>query len=208
MLLRSRVVSTALGSGPQGLRACVTLTAMNGNALRGDSVSVQRARKVVPAEPGLYAWWARPDALPGVEGPRHPDGERELLYVGLARSGPSSRATLQSRVVGNHIRGTTGQSTLRRSLASLLVEQEGWRSRFTDRPLLVPEDEQRLNRWMEQYLALTWTVHQQPWTVEAQVITELTPPLNQSANSAHPLYLHVRDARRRWREAARRSEVG
>jgi hypothetical protein len=175
---------------------------VTGLALRGDVVGVQQAREAVPAQPGLYAWWSLPGALPGVEGPHHPDGEHQLLYVGLARSGPSSGATLHSRVVGNHIRGTTGQSTLRRSLASLLVERQGWRSRFSDRPLLVPEDEQRLNEWMQQHLALTWTVHEEPWTVEAQVITELTPPLNQSANSAHPLYRHVRDARRRWREAA------
>lgn len=175
--------------------------------LRADVVSVQMARDHVPAEPGLYAWWARPSALPGIAGPHHPDGAHELLYVGLARSAPSSKATLRSRVVGNHVRGTTGQSTLRRSLASLLVEQEGWRSRFTDRPLLVPEDQERLTGWMEQHLALTWSVHAQPWTVEAAVIAELTPPLNQAANSAHPLYRHVREARKRWREAARRTQL-
>jgi hypothetical protein len=172
--------------------------------LRGDVVSVQQAREAVPAEPGLYAWWSVPGALPAISGPAHPAGVYELIYIGIARSGPTSGATLRSRVVGNHINGTTGQSTLRRSLASLLVEREGWRSRFTDRPLLVPEDERRLTGWMEQHLALSWVVHAEPWTVEAQVIGELTPPLNQSANSTHPLYRHVRDARSRWREAARR----
>jgi hypothetical protein len=173
--------------------------------LRGDVVTVDAARELIPAEPGLYAWWSRPGALPGVTGPAHPGGEHELLYIGLARSSPTSRATLRSRVVGNHIRGTTGQSTLRRSLASLLHEAQGWRSTFTDRPLLVPADEQRLDAWMQEHLALSWAVHEQPWTVEAGVITELTPPLNQSANSAHPLYRHVREVRQRWREAARGS---
>ncbi|MGY1719044.1 GIY-YIG nuclease family protein [Blastococcus sp. SYSU DS0552] len=171
--------------------------------LRGDVVPVEQALDAVPTEPGLYAWWSIPGALPGVSGPGHPDGQHELVYVGLARSSPSSRATLRSRVVGNHIRGTTGQSTLRRSLASLLHEQQGWRSHFTDRPLLVPEDELELNAWMQEHLALTWAVHEEPWTVEARVIDELTPPLNQSANAGHPLYRHVRDARRRWRTAAR-----
>jgi hypothetical protein len=170
--------------------------------LRGDVVRVDQALDAVPAEPGLYAWWSLPGVLPGITGTAHPDGEHELVYVGIARSGPSSRATLRSRVVGNHIRGTTGQSTLRRSLASLLYEREGWQSRFTDRPLLVPDDEVQLNAWMREHLALTWAVHEQPWTVEAQVIAEFMPPLNQSANSAHPLYGHVREARRRWRTAA------
>ena len=171
--------------------------------LRGEVVRVDEVPGAVPSEPGLYAWWSLPGALPGIAGPLHPDDAHELLYVGIARSGPSSHATLRSRVVGNHIRGTTGQSTLRRSLASLLYQQEGWRSRFTDRPLLVPDDETRLNEWMQENLALSWAVHEHPWTVEAQVITELTPPLNQSANSSHPMYRHVREARRRWREAAR-----
>ena len=127
---------------------------------------------------------------------------------GGTRSSASSKATLRSRVVGNHIRGRTGQSTLRRALASLLHEQEGWRSSFTDRPLLVPDDEQRLNAWMQEHLAVSWAVHEQPWTVEADVIAELTPPLNQSANSSHALYRHVREARRRWREVARGAADG
>ena len=176
--------------------------------LSGDVVRVDEAPDAIPAEPGLYAWWSLPGALPGITGPLHPDGERELVYVGIARSGPSSGATLRSRVVGNHIRGTTGQSTPRRSLASLLYEQEGWRSRFTDRPLLVAEDEARLNGWMQEHLAVSWAVHQQPWAVEAAVIAQLTPPLNQSANSAHPLYGHVREARRRWRRAAQAIVAG
>src|SRR3954452_8691295 len=151
--------------------------------LRGDVVRVDEAPDAIPAEPGLYAWWSLPDALPGVSGPLHPDGERELVYAGIARSGPSSGATLRSRVVGNHIRGTTGQSTLRRSLASLLNEQQGWRSRFTDRPLLFPDGEAELNDWMQHHLAVSWAVHENPWTVEARVIADLKPPLNQSANS-------------------------
>jgi hypothetical protein len=174
--------------------------------LRGNVVRVDEAPDALPPEPGLYAWWSTPGALPGIAGPPHPDGARELLYVGIARSGPSSRATLRSRVAGNHIRGTTGQSTLRRSLASLLYEQRGWQSRFTDRPLLLPGDEERLNAWMREHLALSWAVHEQPWTIEAEVIAELTPPLNQSANSAHPLYRHVRQARQRWRQAAQGSD--
>ena len=171
--------------------------------LRGTVVRIDAAREAIPAAPGLYAWWASPGALPGITGPRHPDGEHELLYVGIARSGPSSRATLRSRVMGNHVGGTTGQSTLRRSLASLLYEQEGWRSRFTDRPLLLADGEARLNDWMQEHLALIWALHEEPWTVEAQVIAGLTPPLNQSANSSHPLYRHVRQARQQWRTAAR-----
>jgi len=156
----------------------------------------------VPAEPGLYAWWAPPGAVPGIVGPPHPSAALELLYIGLARSGGAARSTLRSRVVGQHIRGTTGQSTLRRGLASLLGEREGWRTRWTTRPVLINQDELRLSEWMVERLQLTWAVHPQPWTVEDDVIEALLPPLNQAANRGHPLHEHVRAARKRWRDEA------
>jgi hypothetical protein len=106
------------------------------------------AAEAVPAAPGLYAWWAPAGGVPGIDGPAHPSAELELLYVGIAPNGAASKATLRSRLVRNHIRGTTGQSTLRRALASLLSEREGWRSRWTMRPVLVDEDETRLSLWM------------------------------------------------------------
>lgn len=114
--------------------------------LLASPVTTDVAQAVAPRQPGVYAWWARPGVLAGISGGAHPAEAVELIYVGIARSSPTSHATLRSRVVGNHIRGTTGQSTLRRSLASLLWQSAGWRSTFTDRPMLVPADEQRLKR--------------------------------------------------------------
>jgi hypothetical protein len=95
--------------------------------LRGDVVPVDVARHAVPAEPGLYAWWSRPGALPGITGPRHPDGEHELVYVGLARSGPSSRATLRSRVVGNHEARHLGY-TCGHLRPAWVLQGRGWQS--------------------------------------------------------------------------------
>ncbi|MCW2583999.1 MAG: hypothetical protein JWQ53_2789 [Klenkia sp.] len=172
-------------------------------ALCAQPIRVDEARDAVPAAPGLYAWWGRFGALPGVSGPKHPSAPVQLLYVGIAPSGSTSQATLRSRVVGDHIRGTTGSSTLRRSLAALLSEQQGWHSRWTTRPVLVNRDELALSEWMTQTLQLTWAEHPEPWTVEAAVIAELEPPLNLADNTAHPLHGHVSDARRRWREAAK-----
>ncbi len=172
-------------------------------ALCSTPLPVPEAAEVIPKAPGLYAWWGRFGALPGISGPKHPTAPVQLLYVGIAPNGPTSAATLRSRVVGNHIRGTTGQSTLRRSLAALLVEQQGWHSRWTTRPVLVNRDELALSEWMAQTLHLTWAEHPEPWTVEADVIAELEPPLNQSENRSHPLHPFVAEARRRWREEAR-----
>ncbi|WP_222270921.1 GIY-YIG nuclease family protein [Modestobacter marinus] len=170
-------------------------------ALRSVPMPLDEAQGMVPAAPGLYAWWAPAGALPGIAGPEHATADLELLYVGIAPNGAASKATLRSRLVRNHIRGTTGQSTLRRSLAALLSEQESWRSRWTTL-LLVEEDEARLSRWMGETLRLSWAEHPEPWTVEAAVIEQLQPPLNQADNRAHPLYEYVKAARKRWREAA------
>jgi hypothetical protein len=171
--------------------------------LHAAPVRIDEAAGSVPAVPGLYAWWAPTGALAGIAGPAHPTENLEMLYVGIARSRPASKSTLRGRVVGNHIRGTTGQSTLRRSLAALLGEREGWRSTWTTRPVLVPEGEQLLSQWMAATLRLTWATHPEPWTVEVAVIERLQPPLNQADNRAHPLYRYVRDARASWRSAAR-----
>lgn len=157
----------------------------------------------VPASPGLYAWWVPTGAVPGIAGPPHPGADLEMLYVGIAPNRAASRATLRSRVVGNHIRGRTGQSTLRRSLAALLSESQGWRARWTSRPVLVDDDERRLSTWMGENLRLTWAVSGEPWAIEGAVIEQLTPPLNQADNSGHELYPFVRAARARWRESSK-----
>jgi hypothetical protein len=157
----------------------------------------------VPAEPGLYAWWAAPGAVPVLTGPAHPSAPLDLLYVGIAPSRSTSKASLRSRLLGNHAGGNTSASTLRRSLAALLTEDQGYRTRWTSRTVLLPEDEVRLTAWMSQHLSLTWAVHPMPWTVEGEVIALLAPPLNQAENGGHPLYSFVRDARKRWTASAR-----
>lgn len=156
-----------------------------------------------PSEPGLYAWWAPAGAITGISGPPHTSAPVALLYVGIAPSRASSWATLRSRLLGNHAGGNTGASTLRRSLAALLTETEGYRVRWTSRTVLLPEDEARLTDWMRNNLALTWAAHPRPWEVETAVIAQLAPPLNQAGNKAHPSYQLVRAARKRWTDSAR-----
>jgi hypothetical protein len=59
----------------------------------------------VPERPGLYAWWVSPAAIPGVAGPPHPREPFELLYVGIAPKDATSKATLRSRIRGQHLGG-------------------------------------------------------------------------------------------------------
>lgn len=85
------------------------------------------------------------------------------------------------------------------------MEEEGYRTRwFTDRTVLVIEDEARLSAWMQENLQLGWAEDPEPWTVEDELIGLLEPSLNQAGNRQHPMYRHVRDARARWRTSAQR----
>jgi hypothetical protein len=119
---------------------------------------------------GVYAWWAEPTVFPDLPGP--PNGSvpsLRLLYLGRATS-------LRGRILRNHLR-RSGSSTLRRTLAGLLVS-EGYRTTWTDRVVLVPEDEARLTAWMHAHLRLTWAQDPDPATVEADLVRRLHPPLN------------------------------
>ncbi len=159
----------------------------------------------LPAAPGLYAWWVTsPDALPSV--PLEPRGDGlSLLYVGIARNRPGSRATLRSRVGGNHLRGNIGASTFRLTLASLLWEQEGWTPVWRrDRPVLSPEDNRALSVWQREHLRVAWCTHDEPWAIEKTVIEQMKPPLNLAGNEAHAFRRTLTEARAALRSAAAR----
>lgn len=165
--------------------------------LCGPPADADGAQATLPRESGLYAWWAPSGALPGVPGLAHPSVDGlELLYVGLAKN-------LRARLVGNHFRGPTGSSTLRRALVALLMPSEGYATRWTtDRVAPVDADETRLSEWMRAHLRVTWATHPEPQAVEASVIAELAPPLNQRDNKAHPLYEPIKAARAAYRSSA------
>ncbi|WP_214401081.1 GIY-YIG nuclease family protein [Pseudonocardia lacus] len=147
----------------------------------------------VPLAPGLYAWWARPAVLSALPGPPHPSEPERLLYVGIA-------SRLRSRLGSNHLK-RSGSSTLRRTLAGLLLDIEGYRTRWTDRVVLVDEDEARLTAWMTRHLRVSWCEHPSPRDVEGAIIRALRPPLNVDHASGPALDL-VRAARRRYYASA------
>ncbi|NMM91838.1 hypothetical protein B2J88_47465 [Rhodococcus sp. SRB_17] len=148
----------------------------------------------LPAASGLYAWWAASEVFPQIPCPAHPTepGVR-LLYVGLATN-------LRRRITSNHLR-RSGSSTLRRTLAGLLLDTESYRTRRTDRVVLVKEDEIRLTTWMHSHLRLSWCEHPTPATVEATVIEQWAPPLN-VAHTTGPARAVVEAARAAYTASA------
>lgn len=128
----------------------------------------------LPRTPGLYAWWITdPQKLAKVPLTSRENG-LSLIYVGIAKSGPKAASDLRSRVLGKHIRGSLGNSTLRRSLAALLWEEHGWKPvRPGDRVLLSPEHNEQLSHWMANHLRVAWICatsqgHKEPLTHSAK----------------------------------------
>ncbi|MBC8993887.1 GIY-YIG nuclease family protein [Micromonospora chalcea] len=138
--------------------------------LSGVPVELNVAVKRLSRGSGVYAWWAAPSVFPDLPGlPNENVPSLRLLYLGRATS-------LRGRILRNHLR-RSGSSTLRRTLAGLLVS-EGFRTTWTDRVVLVPEDEARLTAWMHTHLRLTWAEDAEPATIEAELVRRLHPPLN------------------------------
>jgi hypothetical protein len=176
-----------MASAPPALDAVV-------HELLTHPVRTDEVRTQVPAVPGLYAWWAPPAILPELFGPAHPAmPDLRLLYVGLATK-------LRSRLASNHLR-RSGSSTLRRTLAGLLLDEQGYRTRWTDRVILVDEDEARLTDWMGTNLHVSWCEHPTPRDVEGDIIRELHPPLNVE-HASGPALQTIKAARRRYYDSA------
>lgn len=162
--------------------------------LLADPVAAATVRTHAPATSGLYAWWAHPAVLPALAGPTHPvlPGLR-LLYIGIA-------STLRTRLASNHLR-RSGSSTLRRTLAGLLLDDEGYRTRWTDRVVLIDDNETRMMDWMTTHLQVSWCEHPAPRDVEEPIIRRLHPPLNVDHASGPTLDL-IKSARQRYYASA------
>jgi hypothetical protein len=162
--------------------------------LVADPVQTTDVRTRAPLTAGLYAWWAPPAVLPALVGPPHPrDTELRLLYVGIATK-------LRRRLTSNHLR-RSGSSTLRRTLAGLLLDDQQYRTRWTDRVVLHDDDETRLTDWMTTNLRVSWCEHPSPRDVERAIIRALDPPLNVDHATAPAVDL-IKSARRRYYASA------
>ena len=157
------------------------------------------AAQLVQKVPGLYAFFG--DDRAWTELGLSPAFDEQPLYVGKAER------SLQGRDVGTHFAaGKTGSSTVRRSLAALLVDELALVAvpRNLEKPDgsanfgLDPVSEGSLSSWMEQRLTLaTWSKPEGASLdeMETAVVRRLHPPLNLDK---------VGEPRRRLREARQR----
>lgn len=136
----------------------------------------------VPKTPGLYAFYGDERAWSDLG--LKPVFDDQPLYVGKAER------SLNGRDVGTHFStGKTGSSTVRRSLAALLVTPLNITAvpRNMAKPdgsanySLDPAGDERLSRWMDERLVLaSWSKPDGVLLdeVETAVLQKLRPPLN------------------------------
>lgn len=107
------------------------------NALRRETHPLDDLPTELPTNSGLCAWWSAADVFPVfVDRTFAPDSILRILYLGGA-------SNLRNRITQDHLR-QSGKSTLRRTLAGLLFDTENYRTRLTDRVVLIDDDEIRL----------------------------------------------------------------
>lgn len=174
-------------------------------ALAGERHLRTAAIEVVPEQPGVYAFYGDRQAWEDLA--LQPARDDQPLYVGKAER------SLNGRDVRTHFAdGKTGSSTIRRSLAALLVEQLNLIAvpRNLDKPdgsanfALETASESRLSSWMDSHLRLaTWvkTAGIVLGDVETAVVLRLRPPLN--LDKVGEPRDRLRQARRRMADAAR-----
>jgi hypothetical protein len=137
----------------------------------------------VAGHPGLYSWWGD-DHARSLIGEELQVEMPPLLYVGQAGatrwpSGTPSKATLASRVGGNHIRGNARSSTFRLTISTVLL-----------RPLqlapapggrLTPESNALVSAWITAHLQVAivpYPDRDSLGALEGEVVRLLDPPLN------------------------------
>lgn len=175
-------------------------------ALTRDGTTIPQAEAHVPAAAGLYAVSGPPAVWLELGLGEPPDGRP--LYVGKAET------SLASRDLRTHFAtGRTGSSTLRRSLAALLVDELDLIAcpRNPEKPghfanyALEPDGDQRLTDWMLDRLRIAvWPSPECDLAaVEQSVLRTLEPPLNLAAVRT-PWSPVVSSARRSLAASARR----
>lgn len=170
--------------------------------------------EVVPDSPGLYAVVAQDPDVVRTELRLDPSVSRgDVLYIGKAEG------SLRARLEGKHFAdGGTAHSTLRRTLAALLVDRldlEPVAVASAGRFTLTPESGEQLTTWMRRHLAVR--VWQAPagfaqvtplGGIEKPVIDTHTPPLNltygSTSHESQLLRQHIRKARTAMAEQAKR----
>ncbi|PKT67020.1 hypothetical protein CW362_42765 [Streptomyces populi] len=156
----------------------------------------------VPAAAGVYGWHFEQAPSADLDAGR-------LLYVGIAPRYMANRTSTQNlrKRVRYHYRGNAAGSTLRLTLGCLLgielrrVGKSGTRMTFGK------DGEVALSQWMAENARVCWIEHDEPWTLESELITQLDLPLNLDQNRHNLFHGRLKELRDQARQRARELDV-
>lgn len=160
----------------------------------------------LPSDSGVYGWWFRPGSLDiPAAAYRQYDGF-ELLYVGISPRKPSktgrvSKGNIKKRL-HQHVNGNASQSTLRRTLGVLLMDEleltlelRNGRQRWGEESILTD--------WMYQNARVAYVVDDEPWIAEEELLSRETLSLNIDGRSSDEFARSISERRSAARAAAR-----
>ncbi|WP_328668832.1 GIY-YIG nuclease family protein [Streptomyces sp. NBC_00328] len=156
----------------------------------------------VPAAAGVYGWHFEKapgaDLAPGC-----------LLYIGIAPRYMANRTSKQNlrKRVQYHYRGNAAGSTLRFTLGCLLGIELRRVGRSGTRMTFGKAGEAALSQWMAENARVCWIEHDEPWTLESELITQLDLPLNLDQNRHNPFHSRLKELRAQARQRARELDV-
>ncbi|MEU6656850.1 GIY-YIG nuclease family protein [Streptomyces sp. NPDC046900] len=155
----------------------------------------------VPAAAGVYGWYFEEAPCPDLAAGR-------LLYVGIAPRYMANRTSTQNlrKRVRYHYRGNAAGSTLRLTLGCLLgieLRRVGSGKRMT----FGKAGEAELSQWMAENARVCWIVHDEPWTMESELISQLDLPLNLDQNRHNSFHGRLTEVRSQARQRARELAV-
>ena len=145
--------------------------------------------KLISNKKGIYGWYF--DELPQ----KVPLGDYftiegyKLLYIGIAGKHVHSKNNLRKRICTFHLNRNANDSTLRKSLGTLL------RDKLVIQPYKKGRDfwfgtsgEKMLTEWMTLHSKVAWVVDERPWEIEKVAFTRYGNklPLNIDENENNP----------------------
>ncbi|MET7984188.1 MULTISPECIES: GIY-YIG nuclease family protein [unclassified Streptomyces] len=156
----------------------------------------------VPAVAGVYGWHFE-------EAPCSELAAGRLLYVGIAPRYMANRTSKQNlrKRVRYHYRGNAAGSTLRLTLGCLLGIELRRVGRSGTRMTFGKQGEAALSQWMAENARVCWIEHNEPWTLESELISQLDLPLNLDQNRRNPFHNRLKELRSQARQRARELAV-
>jgi len=160
-------------------------------------------KELIPNEKGIYGWYFNYyfESLFEGDSIKHliyvKDGNHKkyaLMYIGITEI--NSKQKLRDRIYKKHLCGSSRNSTVRKSLASLLSDKLS----LDPQNKLNGQDRMVLNSWLFKYGRVAWIDRSEAIDFERKIFDQIGAilPLNYQCNKNNPWRVKIRELRKPW----------